>query len=197
MTASKSWALVVAGYSVLALAMLAFLTVNGVSATAAGTISTAVLLALGLLLPAAGMLEVARRVDPPQGTARKGLALQSLSLIGLLIGFVVSFVASSIPGYLVSGVFIVLAGAAGLAGAIFISKQARARLLVVGAALIAIGAALIPASNIAQFAYLMLGIDKNVYQDIGATLAGCGSVVAAYSFFLLRSRGKAPVVSSP
>jgi hypothetical protein len=197
MTASKSWALVVAGYSVLAVAMLAFLTVNGVSATAAGTISTAVLLALGLLLPAAGMLEVARRVDPPQGTARKGLALQSLSLIGLLIGFVVSFVASSIFGFLVSAVFIVLAGASGLAGAVFIAKEARARQLVIGAALIAIGAALIPASNIAQFAYLMLGIDKNVYQDIGATLAGCGSVVAAYSFFLLRSRGKAPVVSSP
>ena len=195
MTTSKAWALVVAGYCILAAAMLAFLTINGLSSTAAGTIGTAVLLALGLLLPAAGMLELARRKEPPQGAARKGLVLQSLSLIVLLIGFVVSFVASSIPGYLVSGVFIVLAGASGLSGAIFISKEARARQLVVGAALIAIGAALIPASNIALLAGWLLDLDKNFYEDIGATVAACGSVVAAYSFFVLRSRTQAPSVS--
>jgi len=197
MTTSKSWALVVAGYAILTVAMLAFLTVNGVSATAVGTIGTAGLIGLGLLLPAAGMLELARRMDPPQGTARKGLVLQSLSLIGLLIGFVVSFVASSFSGHLAAGVVIVLSGIAGLVGAIFISKQARARQLVVAAALIAIGAALIPASNIALLAGWLLDIDKNIYQDIGATIAGCGSVVTAYSFFVLRSRSKAPVVSSP
>ena len=197
MTTSKSLALVVAGYAVLAAAMLAFLTVNGQSATAAGTIGTAGLLVLGLLLPAAGMLELARRMDPPQGTARKGLVLQSLGLIGLLIGFAVSFAASSLSGYLVAGVVIVLSGTAGLAGAIFISKEAKARQLVVGAALIAIGATLIPASNIALHAGWLLDIDKNIYMDIGAALAGCGSIVTAYSFFLLRSHGKAPVVSSP
>jgi hypothetical protein len=197
MTTSKSWALVVAGYSVLAVAMLAYLTVNGVSAPAAGTGGTAILLVLGLLLPAAGMLELARRMDPPQGPAGKGLVLQSLSLTGLLIGFLVSYVASSLSGRLVSGVVIVLSGIAGLVGAIFISKQARARQLVVAAALIAIGAALIPASNIAVSADWLFDIDKNIYEDIGATIAGCGSVVAAYSFFVLRSRGKAPVVSSP
>ena len=197
MTTSKSWALVVAGYSILTVAMLAFLTVNGVSAPAVGTVGTAVLIVLGLLVPAAGMLELARRMDPPQGPARKGLVLQSVSLIGLLIGFVVSFVASSLSGYLVAAVFLVLAGISGLVGAILISKQARARQLVVAAALIAIGAVLIPASNIALLADWLLDIDKNIYEDIGATIAGCGSVVAAYSFFVLRSRGKAPVVSSP
>ena len=197
MTSSKSWALVVAGYSVLAVAMLAFLTVNGVSTPAAGTVGTAILIVLGLLLPAAGMLELARRMDPSQGPAGKGLVLQSVSLTSLLIGFVVSFVASSLSGRLVSGVVIVLAGISGLVGAILISKRARARQLVVAAALIAIGAVLIPASNIAVSADWLLDIDKNIYEDIGATIAGCGSVVAAYSFFVLRSRGKAPVVSSP
>jgi predicted cation transporter len=197
MTTSKSWALVVAGYSVLAVAMLAYLTVNGVSAPAAGTGGTAILLVLGLLLPAWGMLELARRMDPLQAPAGKGLVLQSLSLTGFLIGFLVSYVASSLSGRLVSGVVIVLSGIAGLVGAIFISKQARARQLVVAAALIAIGAALIPASNIAVSTYWLFDIDKNIYEDIGATIAGCGSVVAAYSFFVLRSRGKAPVVSSP
>ena len=195
MITSKPWALVVTGYCILAVAMLAFLTINGLSSTTAGTISTAVLLALGLLLPAAGMLELARRKDPPQGATRKGLVLQNLSLAGLLIGLVVSYVASSTSGYLVSGVFIVLAGAAGLAGAIFISKEARARWLVAGAALIAIGAALIPASNIALLAGWLLDLDKNFYEDIGAALAACGSVVAAYSFFVLRSRAQAPAVS--
>ena len=197
MTSSKSWALVVAGYSVLAVAMLAYLTVNGVSAPAVGTGGTAILLVLGLLLPAWGMLELARRMDPLQAPAGKGLVLQSLSLTGFLIGFLVSFAASSLSGRLVSGVVIVLAGISGLVGAIFISKQARARQLVVAAALIAIGAVLIPASNIAVSADWLLDIDKNIYEDIGATIAGCGSVVAAYSFFVLRSRGKAPVVSSP
>ena len=197
MTTSKSSALVVTGYCILAVAMLAFLTINGISSAAAGTIGTAGLIVLGLLLPAGGLQELARRMDPAQGTARKGLVLQALSLIGLLIGLVVSFVASSIPGYLVSAVFTVLAGAAGLAGAILISKEARARQLVIGAALIAIGAALIPASNIALLAGWLLDLDKNIYEDIGATLAACGSVVAAYSFLVLRSRAKAPAVSLP
>jgi hypothetical protein len=195
MTDSKSWALVVAGYSVLAVAMLAFLTVNGVSASAVGTISIASLIVLGLLLPAAGMLELARRMDPPQGTARNGLVLQSLTLIGLLIGFAVSFAASSLAGHLVSAVFIVPSGALGLAGAIVISKKARARQLVAGAALITIGAVLIPASNIALFAGWLSDLNKNIYQDIGATLAACGSVVTAYSFFVLRRRGNALGVS--
>ena len=116
MTESKSWAVVVTGYGILAAAMLAFLTSNGLSSTTAGTISTAVLLALGLLLPAAGMLELARRIDPPRRATRKGLVLQALSLIGLLIGLVLSFVASSTSGYLVSAVFIVLSGVWGWPG---------------------------------------------------------------------------------
>jgi len=95
--------------------MLAFLTINGMSATAVATIGTAGLIVLGFLLPAAGMLRPAP----------------------------------------------------------------------------------IPASNIALLAGWLLDIDKNIYQDIGATLAGCGSVLAAYSFFVRRRRGQAPAVSLP
>jgi hypothetical protein len=197
MTTSKSWALVVVGYSILAVAMLVFLTINGISSSAAGTVTTAGLIVLGLLLPAAGMLELARRTDPLQGTARKGLVPQSLSLAGLLTGLVASFVASSIPGYLVSAVFIVLAAATGLARTVFTAKEARARLLVAGAALIVIGAALIPASNIALLAGWLSDLDKNIYEDIGATLAACGSAVAAYSLFALHRHAKSPAVSLP
>lgn len=195
MTTSKSWALVVAGYSVLAVAMLAFLTINGVSNTAVGTIGTAGLLGIGLLAPAAGMLQLARRIDPPQGGARSGLILQSLSLIGIMIGLVISFFASSVFGHVVSGVFIVLSGTSGLVGAIFISTEAGVRMLVVGAAFIAIGAALIPASDIAlNGMYWIVELEKNIYQDVGATVAACGCVVAAYSCFVLSSRSTGPVV---
>jgi hypothetical protein len=94
-----------------------------------------------------------------------------------------SFVASSLSGHVVSAAFIVPAGISGLVGAVLVARETRFRQLVIGAAPIAIGAALIPASDIAQFEYLMLSVDKNVYQDIGATIAACGCVVAASSFF--------------
>jgi len=195
MTTSRSWTLVAAGYSLLLAGMLAFLTVNGISSTAGGASSTAGFLVLGFLSAAMGMLALTRRMDTLQRTLRIGLVLQSLCMIGLLIGLAVSFVASSLSGHLVSAAFVVPSGVTGLAGAVLISKVARASQLVIGAALIAVGAALIPAANIAQYEYLMLSIDKNVYQDIGATIAACGCVVAAYSCFVLRRRGNAPAVS--
>lgn len=191
MTSSKSWALIVVGYCILAVAMVTFLTINGQPSTAAGTIGTAGLIGFGLVLPTVGMLQLAGRIDPSNGAARSGLLLQSLGLIGILIGLLLSFFASSLPGHLVSAVFIALAGTSGLVGAALLSKGVGARLLMVGAALIAIGAALIPASNIAVQQYLISDLEKNVYQDIGAALAACGCVVAAYVFFVLRSRDRA------
>ena len=207
MTTSKSWFLVVVGYSILAVAMVGFLTINGVSATAVGTIGTAGLISLGLLFPAAGMLELARRLGPAEGAARRGLVLQSLSLIGLLIGLVVSFVAGqlepstqaelamSISGHVIAGIFILLSGTSGFVGAIYLSRSVGATYLVAGAVLIAIGAALIPASNIALREYWISDMKNYVYQDVGATVAACGFVVAAYSCFVLRRRGRAPAVS--
>jgi hypothetical protein len=127
---------------------------------------------------------------------RKGLVLHSLGLICLLIGLVVSYVASSLSGHLVSAVFIVLAGASGLVAAVFISNEAGSRRLIVGAALIGTGAAPIPASNIALRTYSISETGHYVYQDTGATIAACGCVVAAYSFFVLRSRDAGPAVTS-
>jgi len=178
--------MVVVGYSVLAAAMLAFLTVNGVSSTAFGTIGTAGLLGLGLVLPVVGMQELARRIDPSKGGTRTGLTLQSLCLIGLLIGLLLSFFASSLPGHMASATFIALSGISGLVGAILISNELGARQLVLGAVLLAIGAALIPASNIGSQMYWVQDLEKNVYQDIGATVAACGCVLAAYSCFVIR-----------
>lgn len=195
MTTSKLWALVVGGYSILAIAMLAFLAVNGVSATAVGTIGTAGLIALGLLLPAGGMLELASLMGPSPGAARRGLVLQSLSFIGLLIGLVLSFIASSISGHVIAGMFIVLSGTSGLVGAIYLFRSVGVTYLVAGAVLIGIGAALIPASNIALREYWISDLENYVYQDVGATLAACGAVVAGYAAFVLHRRGRAPTVS--
>ena len=153
MALSRSWNLAVIGYSTLAAAMLAFITINGESSTAVGTIGTAGLLGLGLVLPAAGMLELATRIDPSYRRMRTGLALQGVCAAGLLLGLLVSFFASSLPGHMASAAFIAFAGTAGLVAAILISKEAGVPQLVVGAALIAIGAALIPASNIASQLY--------------------------------------------
>lgn len=188
------------GYSILAVAMVAFLTINGVSDTAVGTIGTSCLLGLGLLLPVAGMLELTKRISRARGASKKGLVLQSLSLFGILIGLVVSFVAGqvgptteaevamSISGHVIAGIFIVLAGTSGLVGAIYLSRSLGTTYLVVGAALIAIGAALIPVANIALRRYGISDLQNHIYQDIGATVAACGGVLAAYSFFVLRSR---------
>ena len=190
MTASRIWALAVLGYSVLAAAMVAFLTINGTSSTAVGTIATAGLIGLGLMLPAVAMLELTRRFDPSQRRARTGLALQAVYPVGLLIGLLLSFFASSLPGHVLSAAFIVLAAAAGLIGAALISRQAGVPQLVVGVGLIAAGAALIPASNIAVQMDWVSDLEKNVLQDLGATVAACGCVVAAYSCFVIGKLGQ-------
>jgi hypothetical protein len=123
--------------------------------------------------------------------------LQSLSLIGLLIGLVVSYAAASLVGHVVAGVVIVLSGLSGLVGAIFVAQVSRARELVLGVALIAVAAALIPASNILLRRYGISELEKNVYQDVGAAVAGCGCVVAAYSSFTRRNAGTAQDLADP
>lgn len=74
--ASKAWSLVVAGYSMAATALVAFLTINGGSGTPlAATLGTAVLLAIGLLLPAAGMLQLSKGLGPIKNAARYGFSM--------------------------------------------------------------------------------------------------------------------------
>jgi hypothetical protein len=191
MNASKSWGLVVVGYAVLALAMVAFMTINGVSDTAVGTLATAGLISLGLAIPAGGMLGLATRTRR-EGILGRGLLLQTLSLLSLLIGLVTVFFAASLPVYLMAASLIVLSGVSGLTAASYFSRNGGTRYLIVGAALIAIGAAVIPASNIAlKYLYLISDTDNSIYQDVGATLAACGAVLAAYSFFILStSKGR-------
>jgi hypothetical protein len=188
LSASRACGLTVVGYAILATAMLAFLTINGVSDTAVGTICTAILIALGVLLAVGGMAALARSVTAPDSAVTTSLVMQSLGIVGLLVGFVVSFFASSLSGHLLAAVVIALSWASGLTGAVVMTRASGPGLLVLGAALLGLGAAFIPASNIAVQAGWMVDTDKNVYQDLGATIAAWGFILAAYGFNALRDR---------
>jgi hypothetical protein len=54
--------------------------------------------------------------------------------------------------------------------------------MVLGMCLIFVGVGLIVGSNIA-FYYVLSQVGTVVYADLGATVAACGCVLAAYSFF--------------
>jgi len=193
----KAKGLVVAGYSTAAAALVAFLTINGASGIpTAATIGTAVLIATGLLMPAAGMIQLRRRLGPIEGAARLGYAAQALGLVGLLFGVVLIVATSSLPGDLVGAFSIVAAGALSIVGALllrryYLSATANAggvAFLMLGTLVIFSGVGLIVGSNVA-FWYLISQVQNTVYVDIGATITACGCVIEAYSFRVLHDRG--------
>ena len=200
--ASKAWGLIVAGYSIATVALLAFLTINGESGTSsAATFGTAALLALGLLLPAAGMFQLRKGLDSIKSPSRYGFAMQAFGLIGLFIGVLLIVVVPSFSGYLLSAVFVVPAGASAIAGAVLLRRHyidAKASnsigiaCLIFGTTLIFSGAGVILASNIA-FWYLISQVQNTVYVDIGATISACGCVLAAYSYFALGNWSLGPL----
>lgn len=179
---------------------MAFLTINGASGIpTAATIGTAVLVVIGLLLPAAGMLLLRRGLGAIKSAARYGFAMQALGLLGLLFGVVLVVAASSLSGYFVSAVFVVTTGVLAIAGAVLLrghymfassSNTSRAvAYLIFGTALIFSGVGLIVGSNIA-FEYLISQVENTIYVDIGATVSACGCILAAYSFFALHNRSQ-------
>jgi hypothetical protein len=199
-TTSKAWGLIVGGYSTAAVGLMAFLTINGASGIpTAATIGTAVLVVIGLLLPAAGMLLLRRGLGAIKSAARYGFAMQALGLLGLLFGVVLVVAASSLSGYFVSAVFVVTTGVLAIAGAVLLrghymfassSNTSRAvAYLIFGTALIFSGVGLIVGSNIA-FEYLISQVENTIYVDIGATVSACGCILAAYSFFALHNRSQ-------
>lgn len=196
-TASKDWRLVVGGYSTAAVGLVLFLTINGASGIPTiAIICTAMLIAIGLLFPAAGIFQLRRSLGPIKSSARYGYALQAFGLLALLFGVVLVVVVSSLSGFLLSAVFVVAAGVLAISGAVllrayFISADASnarsAACLIFATALIFSGVGLIVASNI-EYVYLISQIENTVYIDIGATVSACGCIIAAYSFYILHNR---------
>jgi hypothetical protein len=205
---TKAWRLASAGYATATLGLVAYLTINGVSGipSAAG-IGTAGLLVIGLLVAAAGMLRLRTTVNQNLRSARYGLVMQVLGLVGLLFGVAPLQASPSLSAlYVVSAVFIVASGASALAGAFLIRShhadigplnRRDAEFLILGTILIFSGMALILLSNVASYFFLS-DVGNTVYTDVGATVAACGSVIAAYSFFVMHTRSQsASAPSSP
>jgi hypothetical protein len=179
--------LVGAGYSILALALIAFLTANGSPGTpAAAALVLTGLFAIGLVLPAAGMLRMARTAAGDQMRANRGLVLQVLGLGGLLFSLVLLAFVSSVAAYAIAGVAIAVAGAAGAAGAALLRATGLEALLP-ATVLIFLGSELVAIADIAGM-YVISPLEVTVYVDIGATVSACGSILAAYSFFMAGHR---------
>jgi hypothetical protein len=186
--------LVAAGYATATIGLVALLTTNGASGIpTAATIATGGLIVIGLLLPAAGMLQLRRAVNHNRRAARYGLAMQGLGLIGLLLGVVPVVVSPSLPLLPVSAVLIVISAALGLVGAFLLrghyanigaSNRSGIEYLIPGTALIFGGVGVILWSNVA-FYFLLSDLGNTVFTDVGAAISACGSVIAAYAFFVM------------
>ena len=203
---ARAWRLMVAGYATATLGLIAFLTINGLSGMpAVAGFATAALVVFGLVLPAAGMLQLRRTVDDSRKAARCGLAMQVLGLVGLLLALVPIQVASSLSVlYGISAVLIVAAGTSAVGGAVLTRSHPPdvdasigrgADYLILGTVLIFAGVALILGSNVASY-FVLSSVGNTVACDVGATISACGTVTAAYACFVMYARAR-PGLASP
>jgi hypothetical protein len=137
------------------------------------------------------LLQWRRGLGLIMNAARCGFALQAFGLVALLFGVALVVVDSSFVGFLLSAVFVVVAGMSAIAGAVLLRRHYASNtrgpaFLIFGIALIFLGVGLIVASNIA-FVYFISQLENTVYADIGATISACGCVLEAYSFFILHN----------
>jgi hypothetical protein len=198
-TETRAWREVVIGYVAATVGLVAYVTINGPSGVpTAFTVGTAGLVIIGLLLPSAGLLQLRTAVDPDRRAARYGLAMQSLGLVGLLLGVVAIIVSSSFSvWFAVSAVLIVSSAALALAGEFLlrghyadvgVSNRKGVDYLIIGTALIFSGVAVILGSNVAAY-FLLSDVGNTVFTDVGAAISACGCVIAAYSFYEMPNRG--------
>jgi len=123
--------------------------------------------------------------------------MQSLGLVGLLLGVVAILVSSSFSvWFAVSAVLIASSAALALAGAFLLrghyadmgeSNRKGVDYLIIGTALVFFGVAVILGSNVASY-FVLSDVGNTVFTDVGATISACGCVIAAYSFFAMPTR---------
>jgi len=198
----KALSLVVAGYSIGAAGLIVLLTANGHSLPSAATVGTDAPVVIGLLVTTMGMIQAGRlarnRAEKRTGSATRGLNMQGVGLVGLLIGTILIMAVSTFTGCLLGAVFITISAALSLAGVLLlrwyfvgqgIAKLSRVgNLIFLGTTTIFSGAGLIAGSKVAFEEYFISQVQKTVYVDIGATISACGCVIAAYSYLQLRNR---------
>jgi uncharacterized membrane protein YidH (DUF202 family) len=197
---------VTAGFAAATVGLLIDLTTIGASETpAAVRIGSAGLIAIGILLASAGMLQLRRAVDRTRRGARRGLAMQSLGLIGLLLAALALQISSSIQVLFVSAAFVVLAGSLAIVGGLQLgnhyadigtTSRTDAGYLVLGTALMFLGVGVIIGSEIAYY-FVLSDVVSTVVSDAGVAVSACGCVVAAYASFVMRGSSRGINLLSP
>jgi hypothetical protein len=180
------------GYSVAALALVTFLTINGQpNVSQSASIATILLIAIGFLTPAIGLILLTRGPRVLKTRAKSGLLLQGIGLISLFFGIVIAVVTVSFTGFLVAAVVLTFSSSTGLLGATFFKRYYRSAsplsskvidFNLLGLTLLFLGVALILGSQIVYSLYYFSPVWNIVYQDIGASVSACGCVLLAYGF---------------
>ena len=191
----RAWYMVGGGYAAATLGLLLDLPTIGSSGTSAVvTIGIGLLIAIGILLAAAGMLQLRRAVARGQVDARRGLGMQGLGLVLLLVGVLGLQISPALPVLLGVGIFVFAALALVMVGGwkvrrhysiLGVRKAKDVSYLVVGTALVFIGVFVILGSKIGYY-FLFPDVTSTVVNDVGAAISASGCVVATYSSFLLR-----------
>ena len=180
----------VGGFAICAAGLVALLTINGATGVPSMAVAlTSALIILGLLLPALGMLQMARAGSSPHPGARRGLEMLAAGLVVLLVGVVPIVVISSFSGYVAGASLIAVSGALALTGVVYFRKYAKSVvILLLGTMMIFSGVELIASSNVMAIEYWVSQVENTIYVDVGATVSACGCVLSAYSFFVLHGR---------
>ncbi len=190
-----AWNLVVGGFTAATLGLLLDLPSIGSSGTSVVLgIGIAALIGMGILLVAAGGLQLRRALDRDLKGARRGLGMQSLGWVVFLVGVLGLQISSSIPVLLASVGLIAIACGLAIAGGLLLRahnlrigapRGTGVSYLILGTALIFIGVGVILASKIGYY-YVLPDVTSTVFNIIGAAVAACGCVVAAYASVVIR-----------
>lgn len=182
--------LIVVGYSATTVGLLADLPTIGTSGTpAAVSIGTAGLIAIGILLATGGILRLRRAVDSNRRSTRRGLAMLSFGLIGLLLGVLAVEISSSLPVLFLTAAMVVGAAVVAIVGGILLRdhysdidarSSTKAGYMVLGTSLIFVGMGVVLGSSIGYY-FVLSDVWSTVVNDAGVAVSAGGCVFAAYS----------------
>jgi hypothetical protein len=188
----SAWNVVAGGFAVATVGLLFDLPTIGSSGTSiAVSIGIAALIAVGILLAAAGMLQLRNALDHDRTGARRGLGLQSAGWLILLVGVLGLQISTSIAVLVISSVFVAAAAASAIAGGMLLRahhsetgalNSTAVSYLILGTALIFLGVGVILASKVGYY-FVLPDVASTVVNDLGAAISASGCVIAGYSAF--------------
>jgi hypothetical protein len=204
-----AWNLIVVGYAAAAVGLLINLPAIGSSGPpAAVSIGSACLIVVGIVMATAGLLLLRQALDPDRRAVRRGLAMQGLGLVDLLLGVLAIQISSMMSDrdlhafvvlgvLLVGAISVVSASALAIGGGLLLkdnysdvgaTSRTDASYLILATALIFIGVGVVLGSKIGYY-LVFSDLVSTVANVAGVALSACGCVVAAYSSFMMRGSG--------